>query len=100
GGRGTWVWGGKPLATQRVRGISLAKFRRSLRISDTRFVVQNGGPVRLTRQTPALDRGGRVGPCFLVSSGEPGMAGVCRLQVKAQGPGGVPAPPFVGQEVL
>ena len=96
----TWLLGGKPLATQRVRGISLAKFRRSLRISDTRFVVQNDGPVRLTRQTPALDRGGRVGPCFLVSSGEPGMAGVCRLQVKAQVPDAVQAPLLLEQEVL
>jgi hypothetical protein len=104
----TWLLGGKPLASQRIRGISLAKFRRSLRISDTRFVVQNDGPVRLTRQTPALDRGGRVGPCFLVSSGEPGMAGLCRVQVKAQVPdsetdasgGGGRAPLLLEQEVL
>jgi hypothetical protein len=104
----TWLLGGKPLASQRVRGISLAKFRRSLRISDTRFVVQHAGPVRLTRQTPALDKGGRIGPCFLVSSGEPGMAGVCRLQVKAQVPDPGPAgsarrgeaPLLLEQEVL
>jgi hypothetical protein len=96
----TWLLGGKPLASQRIRAISLAKFRRSLRISDTRFVVQHDGVVRLTRQTPALNKGGRVGPCFLVSSGEPGMAGVCRLQVKAQAPDAVQAPLLLEQEVL
>jgi hypothetical protein len=97
----TWLLGDKPLASQRIRGISLAKFRRSLRISDTRFVVQqNGGPVRLTRQAPSLEKAGRVGPCFLVSSGEPGMAGFCRLQVKAQVPDAVRAPLLLEQEVL
>jgi hypothetical protein len=96
----TWLLGDKPLATQRVRGISLAKFRRSLRISDTRFVVQQGGPVRLTRQAPSLDKGGRIGPCFLVSSGEPGMAGLCRLHVKALVPETITAPLLLEQEVL
>jgi hypothetical protein len=102
----TWLLGDKPLATQRIRGISLARFRRSLRISDTRFVVQQGsGAVRLTRQAPSLDKGGRVGPCFLVSSGEPGMAGLCRVQVKAQIPdaeavGRGQAPLLLEQDVL
>src|SRR5262249_39704446 len=41
-----------------------------------------------------------VGPCFLVSSGEPGMAGLCRLQVAAQVPGSVPAPLLLEQEGL
>src|SRR5581483_11633586 len=100
----TWMLGSTPLATQRIRGISLARFRRSLRISDTRFVVQpTGGSVRLTRQAPSLEKGGRIGPCFLVSSGEPGMAGLCRLQVKAQiaDPGAdAQAPSLLEQEVL
>jgi hypothetical protein len=102
----TWLLGEKPLATQRIRGISLARFRRSLRISDTRFVVQQGsGSVRLTRQAPSLDKGGRIGPCFLVSSGEPGMAGLCRVQVKAQTPdaeaaGRGQSPLLLEQEVL
>jgi hypothetical protein len=97
----TWLLGDKPLATQRIRGISLADFRKSLRISDTRFVVQQGGgSVRLTRQAPSLEKGGRVGPCFLVSSGEPGMAGMCRLQVKAQVPDTLQSPTVLEQEVL
>ena len=97
----TWLLGDRPLAVQRVRGISKRAFHRSLRISDTRFVVRDGaGRVRLTRQVPPLDGGARVGPCFLVSSGEPGMAGLCRLRIAAQAPGAPPAPPLLEQEVL
>jgi hypothetical protein len=97
----TWLLGERVLATQRVRGISQKHFQRSLRISDTRFVVQvDPGKVRLTRQLPPPDRAVRVGPCFLVASGEPGMAGLCRLQVAAQVPGSTPAPLLLEQEVL
>jgi hypothetical protein len=97
----TWLLGDRPLAVQRVRGISKRTFHRSLRISDTRFVVRDGsGRVRLTRQAPPVDVGGRVGPCFLVSSGEPGMAGLCKLRVAVQTPGAPPAAPLMEQEVL
>src|SRR5213078_3802364 len=69
--------------------------------SDTRFVLQAGrGSVRLTRQVPPLEGPGRVGPCFLVSSGEPGMAGICQLQVRAQVPGAVQQPLLMEQEAL
>src|SRR5262249_34424818 len=47
----TWLLGDRVLATQRIRGISQRHFQRSLRISDTRFVVQSpAGVVRLARQ--------------------------------------------------
>ena len=97
----TWLLGGKPLATQRIRGISQKHFQRSLRISDTRFVLGTGtGQVRLARQIPPLEHAGRVGPCFLVSSGEPGMAGLCKLRITAQVPGAVSPPVLLDQEVL
>jgi hypothetical protein len=97
----TWLLAGRALASQRIRGISQKHFQRSLRISDTRFVLQlDSGTVRLTRQMPPLDKGGRVGPCFLVSSGEPGMAGQCHLQITAQVPGTVTPPLLLEQEVL
>jgi hypothetical protein len=97
----TWMLHEQPLATQRVRGISQRHFERSLRISDTRFVVQReGGPVFLTRQVPPLADSRRIGPCFLVSSGEPGMAGQCRLQVAAQVPGAVRNPLLLEQDTL
>jgi hypothetical protein len=97
----TWLLGDRPLASQRVRGISQRHFQRSLRISDTRFVVQaTPGTVRLTRQVPPLETAKRIGPCFLVSSGEPGMAGQCRLQITAQVPGAVSPPLLLEQDVL
>jgi hypothetical protein len=97
----TWLLGDRPLASQRVRGISQRHFQRSLRISDTRFVIQaTPGSVRLTRQVPPLETTKRVGPCFLVSSGEPGMAGQCRLQITAQVPGAVKPPLLLEQDVL
>jgi hypothetical protein len=96
----TWILGDQVLASHRIRGISQRHFQRSLRVSDTRFVTQIGkGPVRLTRQVPPLE-GCRIGPCFLVSSGEPGMAGLCKLRVAAQVPGAIQPPLMHEQEVL
>ena len=97
----TWLLGDRPLASQRVRAISQRHFHRSLRLSDTRFVLQvGGGPLRLARQAPPLDGPTRVGPCFLVSSSEPGMAGLCPVRVAAQVPGAVLPPLLQEKEVL
>jgi hypothetical protein len=97
----TWLLGDKVLASQRVRGISQRHFQRSLRISDTRFVIQaTPDSVRLTRQVPPLENAKRIGPCFLVASAEPGMAGECRLQITAQIPGAVTPPLLLEQDVL
>ncbi len=96
----TWYLGNRPLAMQRVRGISKAAFLRSLRISDTRFMLQeDSGRIRLTRQvTP--NRTGRIGPCFLVASNEPGMAAVCSLRIVAQVAGAMTPPLLLEQEML
>ncbi len=97
----TWLLGDRPLATQRLRAISQNHFRRSLRLSDTRFVIQApDGSVRLARQAPPLEELGRLGPCFLVSSSEPGMAGMCPIRVAAQVSGAVQPPLMQEQEVL
>ncbi|MFN4258813.1 MAG: hypothetical protein ACK4RK_05915 [Gemmataceae bacterium] len=97
----TWMVAGQPLASQRIRAISLRHFHRSLRISDTRFVIQTSKDgMHLRRQIPQLAPGDRVGPCFLVSSGELGMAGLCPFQVRAQVPGAIREPLLLEQEVL
>lgn len=97
----TWYLEGQPLAMQRVRAISKRQFERSLRISETRFVVQNHkGEVTLRRQPPELKEVARLGPCFLVSSRELGMAGLCTLQTRALVPGAVQPPLLTEQEVL
>jgi hypothetical protein len=96
-----WMLGDRELASQTVRGISLKQFHRSLRVSDTRFVLQNAGGVpRVSRQPPAADTMDRIGPCFLLSSGELGMAGTCSLQVVAQVSGAAQGPLLFEQEVL
>jgi hypothetical protein len=97
----TWMLGEIPLIRQRIRAISKSQFQRSLRISETRFVYQNArGELSLSRRLPELEKGGRLGPCFLVSSSEPGMAGLCPLQVRAQVAGAVQSPLLLEQEVL
>jgi hypothetical protein len=97
----TWTLAGRPLASQRVRAISTRSFQRSLRVNDSRFVLRSHkGEVTLARQVPPTDRPARVGPCFLVSSREPGMAGLCQLQVRAQVPGSVSPPLLMEQEAL
>ncbi len=98
----TWMIDGRPLATQRIRAISTRHFQRSLRVSDTHFLIQTAkGEVRLTRQLPPLEELARAVPCFLISSREPGMAGLCRLEVRAlPGPAGGTPPSALEQELL
>jgi hypothetical protein len=97
----TWMLGDVPLATHRIRAISTRTFQRSLRVTDSRFVLRwPKGNVTLSRQVPPTEKPARVGPCFLVSSREPGMAGLCQLQVHAQVPGAVQPPLLMEAEAL
>ena len=97
----TWTLGGREVAAQRVEGIPAKRFEQSLRVSDTRFVVADkAGAVKLTKQPPALGEVARLGPCFLVASSEPGMAGLCRLQVHAVVSGDAKPSLLMEQEVL
>jgi hypothetical protein len=96
-----WVLGGRELCIQTVQGIPARRFEASLRVADTRFVVADkGGAVRVVRQPPAAGEAERVGPCFLMASSEPGMAGLCRLQVHAAVPGESRPPLLMEQDVL
>jgi len=96
----TWMLGDRPLVTQRIKAISLTHFQRSLRLCDTRFVVQTKDGVHLRRQVPALLGNERVGPCFLLASREPGMAGLCTFKVTAQLGGDKKPPLMLEQEAL
>ncbi|MFL5243632.1 MAG: hypothetical protein ACJ8FY_16115 [Gemmataceae bacterium] len=97
----TWYAGDQLLVCQKARGISQRTFQRSLRVADTRFVIQTAkGSVKLARQFVIADLAERVGPCFLLSSREPGMAGLCSIQVHAQMSGGDQPPMLLEQEVL
>jgi hypothetical protein len=95
-----WKLGDRDLARQRVHGIPVRRFEQSLRVSDTRFVVAGkGGQVKVARQIPAGEFA-RLGPCFLVASSEPGMAGVCTLQIHVQTTGEPRTKLLLEQEVL
>src|SRR5207237_4384773 len=97
----TWYLGERPLATHTLRAISQKQFLRSLRISSTRFILQTKrGELKIERFLPDFKGVARVGPCFLVSSGETGMAGWCTLQVRAQVKGAVQSPLLQEQEDL
>ena len=79
----TWLLGDQPLGTQRVRAISQHHFHRSLRLSDTRFVVR-----RRQRSFAAGATGaavGRVGARGTVLPGEQFRAGHGRLVFVAHG---------------
>ena len=102
---GAWsvVWrvGGREVCSQRVQGIPAKRFEQSLRVADARFVVgDKAGGVTVVRQPPPAGEAARLGPCFLVASSEPGMAGMCRLQVRVTGAGGAGPDPVMEQDVL
>lgn len=97
----TWRIGTLTLAAQQISGIPAKRFEQSLRVSDTRFVVAGkGSAVKVTRQPPPLAELTRVGPCFLVASSEPGMAGLCRLQIHAIVSGDAKSALLMEQDVL
>jgi hypothetical protein len=98
----TWMIDGQPMATQRVRAISKRHFHRSLRVTDAYFLVKTAkGTVMLARQLPPLEEVSQAVPCFLISSREPGMAGLCRLQVRPLiAPASELPTPALEQEVL
>jgi hypothetical protein len=96
----TWFLEGEPVAGQKIKALTKTQFERSLRISETRFVVQKPtGEVVLTRQPPELKDVLRLGPCFLISSREAGIAALCTLQTRAMVPGAV-QPPLLQEQIV
>jgi hypothetical protein len=96
-----WLVDDYLLTTHKIKAISKRHFIRSLRVSTTRFVIQTGKEdVHLVRNLPPLESVERVGPCFMVSSGEPGMAGLAALRVRAKLEAGPPVALLEEDEVL
>jgi hypothetical protein len=97
----SWVIDGQVLAVQGIKANTLSQFHRSLRISESRLVCQTStGNVRLVRGKLSLQGVARVGPCFLISSGEVGIAACCRLSVCAQMANGSKSPVLLEEELL
>jgi hypothetical protein len=94
----TWKVARHELAMVRARAVAASVFRRSLRIVGTRFVVDCGHGISLRTLVPA-DNTARAGPCFLVASGEPGMAARATFEIIPVGTTAGEFQPLV-QEVL
>lgn len=78
----SWVAGDRTLATQRLQAIPAARFEAGVRLLETRFALLDpGGGVCTVKLPPSPAGSAAVGPCFVLSSGEAGAAGVCRLEV-------------------
>ncbi len=95
-----WLLGEQELHAEPIQAISPKMFLDSLRLSDTRYLVHSCDGVHLRRQVPSLADAEKIGPCFLVSSREPGIAGLCELQVRAQVQGGLQSPLLMEQTLL
>ncbi|QEL21130.1 hypothetical protein [Limnoglobus roseus] len=97
----TWYAGNRELVVLRMQAVTGAKFVQSLRISDTRFVVSDkAGVLRFVRHAPLPDSESiRIGPCFVLNSSQPGMAGWITLKTVGQ-PGNADAPVQAEQSVL
>jgi hypothetical protein len=102
-----WKLGAQELARSRLRVVSKKQFLRSLRVSATRYVLQmSDGGMRVVRHLPTvgneIDLAGvaRVGPCFLASSSQAGMAGLASFQVLAEVAGAERPPLLLEQECL
>jgi hypothetical protein len=96
-----WLLDDHLLTAHKIKAIAKRQFLRSLRVSTTRFIVQAGkSGLHIVRALPPLDALQRVGPCFMVSSGEPGMAGLANLRVRARLENGVQPPVLHERELL
>lgn len=97
----SWQVGDQERAMLRVQGIGAKRFEQALRLSDTRFLTADkAGVPRVLKQAPPLADISRLGPCFLLANSEPGVAGLCPLQVHAVVPGEEHPPLLAEQEVL
>ncbi|MCE9533978.1 MAG: hypothetical protein K8T89_23075, partial [Planctomycetes bacterium] len=97
----SWMVGDTTLACQRVRALSPKAFLDSLRIIDTRFVIETEkAGLQLVRQLPPLDELRKAGPCFVVGSREAGMAGMVHFQITAKVPDSHQSPTVLEQVVL
>jgi len=97
----TWRVRGRELAGRWAEAITSRRFEEIIRVADARFLVgDKSGAVRVCRQVPPLGSFDRLGPCFLIASGESGAVGACRLSLLATSPGEASPFPLITHEIL
>jgi hypothetical protein len=72
------------LAHAEMHVISVAAFQQSLYLAEGRFYSQGkqGGAMLFRHHLLARDDTSDLRPCFLIASREPGMAGLCVLEIR------------------
>lgn len=96
-----WSVGPREFAVRHVDAIPSRGFAESVCVADARFAVADcGGEVRVVRQPPAISTVDRLGPCFLIASIQPGVAGVCRLAIYLVGNDGSGPLPLIEKDTL
>jgi hypothetical protein len=78
--------GDRLLAHAGIRVISPAAFQQSLYLAEGRFLSQGkqGRATLFRHHLLTSDDTNDLRPCFLIASREPGMAGLCALDVRVQ----------------
>jgi hypothetical protein len=79
-----WSLAGRVLAACSVRTVAPQAFQRSLYLIDGRYVYEGVHGVAFSPYLPARESLSRLGLCFRVASREPGIAGLCRLKIRAR----------------
>jgi hypothetical protein len=81
-----WVLADRVLAHAEIRVISTAAFQQSLYLAEGRFLSRGkqSGATLFRHHLLAHADTNALRPCFLVASREPGMAGLCALDVRVQ----------------
>lgn len=97
----TWYVGDRSLTMLTAQAVSGSRFVQSLRVSDARFVAMDKlGTPRVCRTPPLPGEFARLGPCFILQSREPGMAGLVTLRTLAIRGGAEPPAAVMEQPVL
>jgi hypothetical protein len=96
----TWAAGERVLSTQRVLAISAERFESGVRVLEARFAVVEADGSTRTAKLPPTHGAERVGPCFVLSGGEPGGAAVCTFEVIGIGAGESPSVLRVSAEAV
>ncbi len=96
-----WSVAERPLGQTEIRAISPETFRQSLYLVESRCLSGGKGePGRVNSRRPANGDNRGLRPCFLVASREPGVAGLCPLEIRVRFRHSASRPVLLHQDVL
>jgi len=96
-----WTAGGRWLAGSAACAVSAEAFRQSLYLVDARYACEKADGQRgYSPYLPSREGVRRVGPCFRLASREPGVVGLCTLEMRTRFKDAGRPPVVLRQEVL